>query len=304
MKTVLLFSGQGSQCEGMGVSLAQSYICAADVFTAASDILGFDLLEKCRSAGADELSRTVISQPAIMAVSLSAAFALRERGLDAQAVAGHSLGEYAALVYSGAVTLEDGFRLIKARSEAMQKASESSDGAMYAIIGASVEDIEKICVETEGYVLPVNYNSSVQTVIAGEAAAAQAASEALAAQGARAIKLNVSSAFHSKLMQSAADEFLPFAQTISYKMPQITMLSNITGKPITDTDNFAQRLAAHIVSPVRFTTELEWLSENGFERYAECGPGKTLTGLVRKTLKGVTLANIQDSASVEAFDVL
>jgi len=301
MKRVIMFSGQGSQAEGMGVSLAGNSAKAKEVFDTASQILGFDLLDKCANAPAEELAKTVIAQPAIMAVSLAGACALLEKGIEATAAVGHSLGEYAALVYTGIVSLEDGFRLIKARSEAMQKAADSSDGVMYAIIGKTTEEIEAVCEKTEGYVLPVNYNSAVQTVIAGEAEPAKAAADALAEAGARAIKLNVASAFHSKLMQPAADEFLQFAKTVTYNAPKITMLSNITGAPITDCENAAERLAAHIVSPVRFTDEIYWLEKNGFEQFIECGPGKTLTGLVRKTVKNVALANIQTFDDVQAL---
>ena len=216
----------------MGVSLAEKYSEAKEIFAEASDILGFDLLDKCKNADEGELARTVISQPAIMAVSLCACKALELGGISASAAAGHSLGEYAAMVYSGMISRADGFRLIKARSEAMQAASENSSGAMYAVIGKAVEEIEKVCGETEGYVVPVNYNSSVQTVIAGEEAAAKAAADSLAAAGGKAIKLNVSSAFHSKLMQPAADQFKPEADKIKFDMPKIKMISNITGTPL------------------------------------------------------------------------
>ena len=301
MKKVILFSGQGSQCEGMGVSLAEGSAASKEVFDTASAVLGFDLLEKCRSASAEELARTVVSQPAIMAVSLSAAFALREKGFGAEAVAGHSLGEYAAMVYSGIVSLEDGFRLIKARSEAMQKAAENSSGSMFAIIGKSPEEVVSACEKAGGYVVPVNYNSAVQIVIAGEDEAAQAAADALAAEGARAVKLNVASAFHSKLMQPAADEFLPFAKSMSYKEPAVPFLSNISGGYLESTEDLGERLAAHIVSPVRFTDELYLLEKDGFDTFIECGPGKTLTGLVRKTLKGAKTVNISDIDSLEKF---
>ena len=167
-KTVFLFSGQGSQYAGMGVSLVEKYPELKEIFDEASDILGFDLFDKCANAPEEELAKTVISQPAIMAVSLCAAKALEINGITASAAAGHSLGEYAAMVYTGMVSRADGFRLIKARSEAMQKAADNNKGAMYAIIGKTVEEIEKVCAETEGYVLPVNYNSLAQTVIAGE----------------------------------------------------------------------------------------------------------------------------------------
>lgn len=297
-KTVFLFSGQGSQYAGMGVSLVEKYPELKTIFDEASEILGFDLYDKCANAPEEELAKTVISQPAIMAVSLCAAEALRINNITAQAAAGHSLGEYAAMVYTGMISRTDGFKLIKARSEAMQKAAENSKGAMYAIIGKSVEEIEAACEAAEGYVVPVNYNSTVQTVIAGEEDAAKAAADALAAAGARAIRLNVTAAFHSKLMQPAADEFKPAAEQIAFKMPEITMMSNITGKALDSVDNMADRLAKHIVSPVRFTTELAELSAQGFDTFIECGPNKVLTGLVKKTLKGADAKNVQDADSL------
>lgn len=297
-KTVFLFSGQGSQYAGMGVSLVEKYPELKNIFDEASGILGFDLFDKCANASEEELAKTVISQPAIMAVSLCAAEALRMNGITAEAAAGHSLGEYAAMVYTGMISRTDGFRLIKARSEAMQKAAENSKGAMYAIIGKSVEEIEAACEAAEGYVLPVNYNSTVQTVIAGEEVAAKAAADALAEAGARAIRLNVTAAFHSKLMQPAADEFMSKAKEIAFKMPEITMMSNITGKALENADDMAERLARHIVSPVRFTDELAALSAEGFDTFIECGPNKVLTGLVKKTLKGVTAVNVQDADSL------
>lgn len=297
-KTVFLFSGQGSQYAGMGVSLVEKYPQLMEIFNEASEILGFDLFEKCKNGTDEELAQTAVSQPAIMAVSLCACEALKLNGITASAAVGHSLGEYAAMVYTGMVSRKDGFRLIKARSLAMQKAAENSSGAMFAIIGKSTDEIERVCEETEGYVVPVNYNSSVQTVIAGEEAAAKAAADTLAAAGARAIRLNVSAAFHSKLMQSAAEEFMPEAEKISFNKPEITMLSNITGKVIADAENMPERLAAHIVSPVRFTDELAALSEMGYDTFIECGPNKVLTGLVKKTLKGVSAMNVQDADSL------
>lgn len=298
-KTVFLFSGQGSQCEKMGVSLVEKYPGLMEIFTEASDILGFDLYGKCAGADAAELSRTVISQPAIMAVSLCAAKALEINGITPGAAAGHSLGEYAAMVCSGIVSRSDGFKLIKARSEAMQRAAEANKGAMYAIIGKSPEEIEKVCAETEGYVVPVNYNSPVQTVIAGEENAAKAAADTLAAAGARAVKLGVSSAFHSKLMESAAAEFKPFAETVTYNAPKIKVYSNLSGRELEGVDDLAERLSKHIISPVRFTDELSELYSAGFDTYIECGPGKVLAGLVKKTLKGVTIANVQDGESLD-----
>lgn len=219
-KTAFLFSGQGSQYAGMGVSLVEAYPELKKIFDEASEILGFDLYDKCANATAEELAQTAISQPAIMAVSLCAAEALRINGITATAAAGHSLGEYAAMVYTGMVSRTDGFKLIKARSLAMQKAAENSSGAMFAIIGSTPADIEKVCAETEGYVVPVNYNSSVQTVIAGEEAAAQAAADTLAAAGARAVRLNVAAAFHSSSCRVQLTSSSPQRSRSPSKLPR------------------------------------------------------------------------------------
>jgi [acyl-carrier-protein] S-malonyltransferase len=300
MSTAFLFSGQGSQCAGMGVSLAAVSQGAKRVFDTASQVLGYDLLEKCAAAPMEELSRTSISQPAIMAVSLGAAEALRERGITADTVAGHSLGEYAAMVYSGIVGMKEGFELIKARSAAMEKAAAASEGAMYAVMKIDAKEIERICGETEGYVLPVNYNSPMQTVIAGELSACEAAVEKLSEMKGKVVRLKVASAFHSRLMQPAADEFLQTAEKYTYSAPSVTFMSNITGGAISDTDGFAQRLAQHIVSPVRFTDELFAMRDAGVDTFIECGPGHVLAGLVKKTLEGVTIYNVENEDTLSA----
>ena len=171
---------------------------------------------------------TIYSQPAIFATSLCALEAARDSGILPSGAAGHSLGEYAAMVACNIITVEEGFKLIKARSEAMQKASETSDGAMCAVIGLDAAEIEKICEEIDGYVIPVNYNSSAQTVIAGESDAVDRAVEIFTAKKAKAIKLNVSSAFHSKLMKSAADEFYEKIKDleITFNEPEIEFSYN------------------------------------------------------------------------------
>ena len=293
MDNAFIFSGQGSQKEGMGKSLYLNSHIARKIYEDADNILGERFSDFIFNASEDVLMDTRYTQPAIFIYEVAAA--LGQSDFKPDCVAGHSLGEYAAMVYTGMVSRTDGFKLIKARSLAMQKAAENSSGAMFAIIGSTPADIEKVCAETEGYVVPVNYNSSVQTVIAGEEAAAQAAADTLAAAGARAIRLNVAAAFHSKLMQGAADEFKPAAEQISFKTPEITMLSNISGTVLDSIDNMPERLALHIVSPVKFTSELAYLSENGYDTFVECGPGKVLTGLVKKTLKGVNAMNVQDA---------
>lgn len=304
-KTVFLFSGQGSQYTGMGMELAEAY-SDVKVYERASEILGFDLIEKINGSE-EELSKTIIAQPAIMATSLTAFEIMKREGIEFSAAAGHSLGEYAAMVAAGILSFEDGFRVIKARAEAMQKASEAADGAMYAIIGKTAEEIEEVCAGIGGYVVPVNYNSSAQTVIAGETSAAEKAAAKFAEIGAKAVKLGVSSAFHSKLMQPAADDFETALRGmgITFNKPSVPFYSNLTGDVQTDFDDMPSKLAKHIVSPVKFTSELNALAEAGYTDYAELGPNKVLTGLVKKTLKGVNAVNVENQKTLEkALEIL
>lgn len=298
-KNVFMFSGQGSQYVGMAKELYDKFDGAKYVFDTAQKILGYDLSKTVFEGPDTELNKTSVSQPAIMAASLCALEAMKANGVSCDAVVGHSLGEYAAMVCSGMLSLEDGFKVIKARAEAMQKAAESSDGAMCAIIGPSAKEVEDICRTIDGYVVPVNYNSSVQTVIAGETEAVDKAIEVFTEKKARAMKLNVASAFHSKLMQSAADEFKEAIKNIEFKTPSVDFYSNVLGEKLTDFSNMPELLASHIVSPVKFTSELEALKDAGFDTFIELGPNKVLAGLVRKTLSDVSFSNVENIKTLE-----
>lgn len=297
--TVFLFSGQGSQYVGMGMELVEKFPQLKSIYDTASEIVGFDIADKCRNGTEEELAQTIVSQPAIMATSIVAYNAAVMSGINCSAAAGHSLGEYAAMVACGILTLEDGFKVIKARAMAMQKAAEGSSGAMCAVIGKTSAEIEEICLSVDGYVVPVNYNSPSQIVIAGETDAVDKAAEKLSSIGAKAIKLKVSSAFHSKLMQSAADEFKEAVKGITFSKPKFAFYSNLIGAELTNFSDMPEKLAQHIVSPVKFTSELEALSAQGYTKFIELGPNKVLTGLVKKTLKGITAVNIEDIKTLE-----
>lgn len=299
MKTVFLFSGQGSQYPGMGAELAERYSAAKTILECGSDIMGFDVLKKLTDSTPEELAQTRLSQPAIFTTSLIALTAARENGIDNCAVAGHSLGEYAAMYASGMLTLEDAFRAIKLRSEAMAKAAEATGGAMAAVIGCDNETIDKVCAETDGFVAPANYNSPVQTVIAGESAAIDAAVAKLGELGKRCVKLAVSAAFHTKLMQSAADEFKAAVSGFTFNKPNCDFYANLYGRKLDDFSDMPAYLAAHICSPVKFVDELSAMNEAGIDAYVELGPNKVLTGLVKKTFRGANAVNIENNDTLE-----
>ncbi len=297
--TISLFSGQGSQYTGMGREVAKSDSSLMEILETGSDILGHDLKVICFDSPLEELSRTINAQPAIMAVSLMCLGSAVSKGYTYGGVAGHSLGEYAAMQASGMISLEDAFRLIKARSEAMDEAACSQKGAMAAIMKIAPEKVAEVCDSAKEYAAAANYNSPMQTVVAGTPEGIAEVSAVFSEMGARVVTLNVAGAFHSKLMQSAAEKFYETAKTITFKLPDVKYYSNVTGGELTDFSDMAELLAKHIVSPVRFTSELAAMRDAGADKFVEFGPGKTLTGLVKKTLSGVKAANAEDLTTIE-----
>ncbi|MCH5200842.1 MAG: ACP S-malonyltransferase [Oscillospiraceae bacterium] len=275
-----------------------------EILSAAEKILGYDIWKIVQEGTAEELAQTRVSQPAIFTVSLLALAAAESRGLSCEGVAGHSLGEYAAMVAAGVLTLEEGYTAIKHRAEAMDKAAKANPGAMAAVIGLPAEKVVEICykIKYEGkYVTAANLNSPVQTVIAGTKEGIAEAAEALKAEGAkRVVPLAVSAAFHSELMKEAAEEFKAAVNDIEFKNPKVKFYSNVIGKELTEFENMAALMAKHICSPVRFTDELNAMKNDGFDTFVELGPGKVLTGLVSKTLADVKAVNIENAATLEA----
>ena len=297
--TISLFSGQGSQYPGMGKELVEAFPELNEVYACGSDILGKDLRAVCFDSSDEELARTVNAQPAIMATSIVCLKAAQAKGYVFDGVAGHSLGEYAAMYASGMVTLEDAFRLIKARAEAMEEATKQSVGTMAAIMKIAPEKVAEVCDAAKNYVAAVNYNSPVQTVVAGTPEGVEEVSAVFQELKARVIPLNVAGAFHSKLMQPAADKFYEAAKDINFSTPNVKYYSNVTGGELSDFSDMPALLAKHIVSPVRFTSELAAMQAAGADRFVEFGPGRTLTGLVKKTLSDVTAFNIENAESLE-----
>lgn len=298
-KRCFLFSGQGSQYPGMGQELLENDSSLEVVFETGSRILGYDLKEACFTYTAEELARTEVSQPAILAVSLLAFESVKKKGILPDMVAGHSLGEYAAMVASGMLSLEDGFRVIKARAHAMGSCAEKHPGAMCAVMGMQPEEIAEFCDQVDGFVTPVNFNSLVQTVIAGETESVEQAVALFTEQGKKAVKLAVSAAFHTPLMQEAADEFQAAIADVPFRAPEVSFYSNTTGKELTDFSDMPGYLAKHLVSPVYFVKELQNLQAAGAGVFVECGPGKVLTGLVKRTLEGVSAQNVENVRGLE-----
>lgn len=298
------FSGQGSQYEGMGKDIAQVFPEVLKIYETGSEILGRDLKEICFNSPIEELSRTVNSQPAIMATSIACLTAAQSKGFKFDGVAGHSLGEYAAMYASGMITLEDAFRLIKARAEAMEEAATSTNGAMAAVLKIAPEKVEEVCAAAKNFVTPVNYNSPMQTVIAGSPEGIEEVTAVFKEMKARVMVLNVAGAFHSKYMQTAADKFIETAKQITFNEPKVKYYSNVTGAELTDFSDMPSLLAKHIVSPVRFTSELSAMQNDGADTFVEFGPGKTLTGLVKKTLSDVKVVNVESVESLEGAEIV
>jgi len=301
-KTAYIFPGQGSQSVGMGKDLFDSFAVAREVFAAADDALGFKLSELCFAGDEAELQMTANTQPAILTTSIAAYRVALSEGLELpDVVAGHSLGEYSALVASGALDLQDAVRTVRKRGTYMQEAVPVGVGAMAAIMGLELADVEEGCSEAaNGEVCsPANINSPSQIVIAGNADAVDRACEILKAKGAkRAIKLNVSAPFHCALMMPAQKRLASDLAELKYGEMAFSVVHNVDAEPNIQSDAVQDRLTRQVSSPVMWLQTIKRMSDDGVTKFIEIGPGKVLTGLVRQIEKESSYSNIEDSESL------
>ncbi|MBD1385589.1 ACP S-malonyltransferase [Mucilaginibacter rigui] len=286
-----IFPGQGAQFPGMGKDLYEQSDKARELFEQANEILGFRITDVMFDGTEEDLKQTNVTQPAIFLHSVILAKVLGD-DFAPEMVAGHSLGEFSSLVASGALSFEDGLRLVAARANAMQKACEIQPGAMAAILALDDFTVEDICKRLTDVVVPANYNCPGQLVISGTEAGIDAACIKMTEAGAkRALKLNVGGAFHSPLMEAARVELEAAIVNTEFKTPVCPVYQNIDAKPYTDIEKIKHNLIAQLTGPVRWTQTVEHMLEDGATSFTEVGPGKVLQGLVKKVNRDVATAS-------------
>jgi [acyl-carrier-protein] S-malonyltransferase len=297
----IVFPGQGSQSIGMAVDFAERDAAARAVFEEADAAFGGDLSKRIAEGPEAELRRTEITQPAILTASIAIYRAL-EPQLPEQPVlfAGHSLGEYSALVAAGALALGDAVKLVRRRGALMQQAVPEGEGAMSAILGLEPERVAELCAAVDGVVAPANFNTPVQTVIAGTAAAVAAAGEALAAAGARrVVPLEVSAPFHCELMAPAAEKLAPLLADTPFRDAHTPVVSNVTATPYSSAADARDLLHRQVCASVRWVDGVERQRQAGVELQLEVGPGRVLSGMAAKIDRGLARANVERTGDVE-----
>ncbi len=310
MKRAFLFPGQGSQIVGMGKDIYEKYEEARKIYEKASEISNIDIKKICFEGPEEELNKTENTQIAILTTSLAILEVLKSKNINADIAVGLSLGEYGALIYSGIMSFEDGIKLIQKRGYYMGNLLPKEEYAMAAIIGLEVNKIEEICKklnEQGKFVVPANYNCSVQTAISGETNAIDEAIELLKQAGAkRAIKLKTSGPFHTVKLQEAKNAYEKELEKYESNFriencENIKVIKNLDGNYYTKNDNIKEILAKHIISPVRFDKAIKLMENEEIEEYVEIGPGKVLTGFIKKDNKEAKVYNINNLETLESY---
>ena len=292
-KYAFLFPGQGAQFVGMGKDMYENSELAKELFEKANEVLGFRITDLMFEGTDEDLRQTKVTQPAIFLHSVILTKAYADKFTPSM-VAGHSLGEFSALVAAGALDFEDGLKLVYKRALAMQKACEAVPSTMAAVIGLADEKVEEICASIDGVVVPANYNCPGQLVISGSHEAIDAACEKLSEAGARrALKLPVGGAFHSPLMDPAKEELAAAIEQTTFKTPICPVYQNVSTKAETDPEVIKKNLVAQLTAPVKWTQSVQNMVADGMEQLVECGPGAVLQGLMKKINKEVPTTSIE-----------
>ncbi len=300
MGLALVFPGQGSQYAEMGRDFYENYPTAKEIFERANEALNFDLT-KVIFEDSNELNRTVNTQPAILTVSYAIYSVLKEQypDLEAKFVAGHSLGEYSALLAADVLEFEDAVRLVRKRAEYMQNAVPEGKGGMAAVIGIPPEEVKKLCEEVDGIVEPVNFNSPIQTVVAGEADAVKKLVRLAKSKKIKAIPLKVSVPSHSSLMKEAAERFKEELQQVSFKNARTPVVQNYDAKPHTEAEEIKENLYLQLFNPVRWVESVKFMTSEGVDTFIEIGPKNVLSKLISQTVEDVKTLNVEKLEDLE-----